>query len=540
MKVKAKHFIRTMMAVAAAGMLISAADATYSEAGPVKKISSVKINVSGNSLLINRREKKKLKVKVKPKRGVSKKVRWNSSRKSVVSVTQAGVIRGRKYGRAVISARALDGSGKSARIRVRVGKKVSRLSLPAKKMELNVNQSGNVSARVSPSKATVKRVTYRSSDKSVATVSSKGIVYGKSKGTAVITASSTDGSGKKAKCFVDVKIPTQSVKLDARDGGVRLESGKSVTINAAVYPSNASNKAVRYSSSDSRVAKVAQNGVVTGDNPGTAVIRVDAVDGKSYAVVQVEVYKVELKNEKLIAHRGYSSQAPENTTASFQLAVQNGFYGVECDIRKTYDGKFVIMHDADLNRMCGYNLDIANLDLQQLREYKITAGSNIQSYPDLKIPTLEEYLQILAKSKEVHPFIELKETFTTEELNKIVEKVKEYGLLDRTYFISIHQSNLLALKEIDGVNKENLQYVYGAESFNKLVPVSDSVIQWCIQNAIDLDTRYTLITPSQVSLLHDGGRKVNVWTVNVLDKAFELVNDANVDMLTTEYMLNSL
>lgn len=536
-----RHFFRVGIAAGALGMMISGLNETCLEAKT--KISSVKFNISGKELLINRREKKKLKVKFKPKKDIDKKLKWKSSKKSVVSVTQKGVIRGRKYGRATISVRTEDGSKKSARIRVRVGKKVTGVSLPAKKLEVDVGKSERLQAAVAPSNATIKKVKYSSSNKSVATVSSSGLIHGKSKGTASITVSSTDGSGKKAVCKVNVSIPSSSVKLDIDGGQVELEAGKTVTVNATVLPDNASNKRIRYTSVNPDVAKVSQLGVITGVSPGTTTVRVDAADGKSSAALEVEVYKVELQKENLIAHRGYSSAAPENTTAAFELAVQNGFFGIECDIRKTYDGNFVIMHDEDINRMCGYNLKISNLSLEQLKNYAITAGSNITSYPDLKVPTLEEYLEILQKSSTVHPFIELKEEFTRQELKQIVQQVKEYGLLDRTYFISIHKTNLLSLKEIqkeiEEVRTDYLQYVYGAESENKLVPVGDSVLDWCIQNAIDLDVRHTLITASGVSRMHDNGRKVNVWTVNTTQRAYELVKDMNVDMITTEYLLKS-
>ncbi len=532
------HIVRTGIVVIAAGLLVSAFHVTYSEAEK-KKISSIKIKNSGSELLINKRQKKKLSVTLKPKKGINKKLKWKSSKKSVVSVNQKGIIKGKRYGRATITARAKDGSGKVAGIRVRVGRKVSKLSLPVSVKDLDVGTSFRVRAKVAPKNATKKKVKYRSSNTKAATVSSSGMVYGKAKGTTTITAYSTDGSGKKKSCKVNVKVPSQSVKLDVESGELRLEAGKTLTINATVQPSNASNRGVKYKSTNPGVATVSQLGVVTGVSPGKTTIQVEASDGRSSAAVEVEVYKVELQNEKLIAHRGYSSEAPENTTVAFELAVQNGFYGVECDVRKTYDGEFVIMHDADLNRMCGYNLSISALALQQLKQYTITAGKNISQYPDLTIPTLDEYLEILEMSSTIHPFIELKEEFTVSELTEIVNQVKKRGLLDRTYFISIHQSNLLNLKSIDGVKKEFLQYVYGAESSNKLVPVDDTVINWCIANAVDLDTRYTLITASEVSRLHDAGRKVNVWTVNDVQKAYELVKDANVDMVTTEYLLKS-
>lgn len=534
-----KEIRKTVFLLLAAAVSVLVMHSGHTEAKTEKKVTSVKINVSGKNLLINKGEKKRLRVKVRPKKVTNKKIKWKSSRKKIVSVSSKGVIRGRRYGKAYIYACAQDGSGKRAKIRVQVGRKVSRVTLAVGTLELDVNSSVPLKAKVTPSNATKKKLTYRSSDKSVATVSSTGVVYGKAKGSANITVESTDGSGRKATCKVQVKIPSQSIQLNADGQAIRLEKEKAFTINATVQPSNASNRDVKYTSSNPAVAKVSQYGIVVGVNPGTATIHVNAADGRAAAALEVEVYEMALKGEKLIAHRGYSSQAPENTTAAFELAVNNGFYGVECDLRKTLDGKFVIMHDSGINRMCGYNLDIANLDLQQLKKYEIVSGSNVASYPGLTVPTLEEYLEILSKSDTVHPFIELKEEFTSKELKNIVQTVREYGLLERAYFISIYKSNLLALKNLEGVVTEYLQYVYGAESVNKLQPVDDNVVNWCIENGIDLDARYTLISASNVSRLHDNGRKVNVWTVNTIQKAFPLVNDAHVDMITTEYMLNS-
>lgn len=534
-----KKYIRKVtflfLAVMAAVLIIYAGHAEAKN----KKVKSVRINILGKNLLINKGEKKRLGVKVKPQNASDKKIKWKSSRKKIVSVSSQGVIRGKRYGKAYIYAYVQDGSKKRARIRVQVGRKVSKVTLPAKLLDLDVNSSVSLKAKIAPSNATKKKLTYRSSNKSIATVSSTGVVYGKAKGSANITVSSTDGSGRKVTCKVQVKIPSRSIQLNTDGQGIRLEKDKAFTINATVQPSNASNRDVKYTSSNPSVAKVSQYGIVVGVTPGMATIHVNAVDGKAAADLEVEVYEMALKGEKLIAHRGYSSEAPENTSAAFELAVNNGFYGVECDLRKTLDGNFVIMHDSNINRMCGYNLDIANLDLQQLKKYEIVSGNNVATYPGLTVPTLEEYLEILLKSDTAHPFIELKEEFADKELNKIVKIVKDYGLLDRTYFISIHKSNLISLKDIDGVRTDYLQYVYGAESTNKLQMVDDSVVNWCIEMGIDLDARYTLISASNVSRLQENGRKVNVWTVNTVQKAFPLVNDAHVDMITTEYMLNS-
>lgn len=517
-------------------------DASDSLAAPVKgneKVSSIQISGQGKGLLINKSEKKRLKVKLKPKNAANKAVSWKSSKKKVVAVDQKGWIRGRTYGTAYITAQAKDGSGKKAKIRVQVGRKVEKVQLSAQSMSLDVKTSTRLSPVVSPANATKRKLTYHSSDTSVATVSSTGVVRGKSHGVATVTASTQDGSGKKAVCKVRVVVPSKSILIDSEATGTKLEVGHSFTIGAVVQPVDASNQKLLYTSTNPQVASVSKSGTVTGVSAGTVTIHVNAADGRSSATVEVEVYKVELKEQKLIAHRGLSSEAPENTTAAFELAVQRGFYGVECDVRKTLDDEFVILHDADLSRMCGHNLVIENMDLQQVKRFYITSGANVDQYQELTIPTLDEYLEIMAKSSQVHPFIELKQEFSLTELEKIVKKVKNYGLLERTYFISFYKSNLLSLKEMAGVNPDGLQYVYGAEASNRALPVSDDVVSWCIQNAIDLDARHTLISASNVFRLHEGGRKVNVWTVNVLVTAYELVTDTRVDMVTTEYYLNS-
>lgn len=478
---------------------------------------------------------------MRPKSAGAKTIRWKSSKKSVAAVSKKGVVRGKRYGKATITALAETEAGEKAKakLRVLVGRKVTGVSLGVSRVNVDVKGAVKLQAKVSPANATKRKLSYVSSDRSVASVSSAGVIHGKSEGKAKITVSAKDGSGKKAVCSVQVVVPSRSVVVDADAHGTRLEAGKKMTIGATVLPANASNRGVRFTSSDPQVAKVSQSGVVTGLEAGTTTILAAAADGRSQAAVEVEVYKVELRDKKLIAHRGLSSEAPENTAAAFELAVKQGFYGVECDIRKTLDDQFVIMHDADLRRMCGKNLKIETMDLPQLKKYPITSGANVWQYPGQTVPTLEEYLDILADSVTVHPFIELKEPFTEAELQKIVAKVKKSGLLERTYFISMYKQNLLALKEIDGVDRKGLQYVYGAEESNKAQAVNDPLIDWCIANEIDLDTRYTLLEASHVSRLHEAGRQVNVWTVNQLDKAFELVTQLKVDMLTTEYALNS-
>ncbi|RJX24710.1 MAG: glycerophosphodiester phosphodiesterase, partial [Acholeplasma sp.] len=94
---------------------------------------------------------------------------------------------------------------------------------------------------------------------------------------------------------------------------------------------------------------------------------------------------------KLIAHRGLSSKAPENTMPAFELAgKEQRFYGIECDIHETKDHQFVISHDGDLKRMTGFEISIQDLTLEEVLSYTINSGKNIKQYKDLKIPRFEE------------------------------------------------------------------------------------------------------------------------------------------------------
>lgn len=536
---KLRIYRAIIMVLAMAGMVcLMSAQPVDAKKTKEKKIKTITISNKGKSLLINKKEKLQLKAKVKPK-SLKKKVIWKSSNKKIVSVSKKGLIRGKRYGKANIWLKAKDGSKKKAKIQVTVGRKVTTVGFTVKTQEVEVGQKLKLEPVVLPQNATDKKLTYESSNPAVVSVSSQGIVAAKAKGEAVITAKSQDGTQKTGSFVIQTKISTKNIIINGGTTGKRLEKGKTFGVSASVQPANASNKALRYTSTNPSVAVVSAGGVVTGVAEGNATIRVDAVDGHSTTSINVEVFRMEVSKQKLIAHRGFSSEAPENSIPAFEKAVENHFFGVECDIWKTLDGEFMVSHDASLKRIFGYPLDIASLTAQQIKKYYMINGANIGSYEKLTMPTLTEYLQVMKKDKEVHPFIEIKEMLKEEDLKKIVKLVKDQGILKQTYFISMYQSNLLTLQTIAGVESSQLQYVYGAEESNKSTPVSSEILSWCINNQIDLDSRLSLVTASDVYRLQMAGRKVNVWTVNTLEKAYELDNNYHVDMITTEYLLNS-
>ena len=94
---------------------------------------------------------------------------------------------------------------------------------------------------------------------------------------------------------------------------------------------------------------------------------------------------------------------------------------------------------------------------------------------------------------------------------------------------------LSRLKEELGFPAERLQYVYGAIRANKWIPVNMEVEHFLIENGINLDTRYTLLSRGNVIRLHEAGLQVNVWTVNRKKDMEYVIRELGVDMVTTEF-----
>ncbi len=173
-----------------------------------------------NTLALQKGEKYKLNWKVTPK-NLKKKVTFTSGKKSVVSIGKNGVMKAKKAGKATITIQSKTKPKKTVKLKVTVHKKLTK----AKKVSVNHKSAVLVpggrlalKATITPKKATVKKVTYSSSDKSVATVSQKGIVTAKKEGTAKITAYAQDGRGAKAVCNIKVEKNSANVEPDGGPG----------------------------------------------------------------------------------------------------------------------------------------------------------------------------------------------------------------------------------------------------------------------------------------------------------------------------------
>lgn len=252
-------------------------------------------------------EERTLTAIVSPDNASEKTLIWSSSNMSVVAV-QEGTIRGLEAGTATVSATAVDG-GKTASCSVTVIKDgdpvgpdvpttvdVTSVEISPTSLNLAVGKTSSLSANVLPSNATDKSVKWESQDGKVATVSSSGVVTAVAVGTTTIRAIASNGvSGS---CPVEVftdYVPVSKLTLSMHD--VVLEKGETYSLDVTVEPSNATNPALEWSSSNSCVT-VSSSGLLTAVSGGEANITVSAEGGKVTDVCHITV-KVPVKGVSL-------------------------------------------------------------------------------------------------------------------------------------------------------------------------------------------------------------------------------------------------
>lgn len=207
-----------------------------------------------------------------------------SSNPSVATVSDTGVITGLREGTATIYVYATNGSGAADTAYVSVTRQTASITLNKNAMELEVGETGQLTASVVTFDNTNKTVSWTSSDSTVASVSG-GKVTAKKAGTAVITAKLAANPNKSVTCAVIVKNPTAKITVPET---LNVKVGQSANLNATIAQS--ANKTLLYVSDNTKVAAVDTKGNVVGVKAGTAMITVMSAsnqDVKAYCVVTV-------------------------------------------------------------------------------------------------------------------------------------------------------------------------------------------------------------------------------------------------------------
>lgn len=258
---------------------------------------------------------------------------WNSSNTSVATIAN-GKLTAKAIGTTVITCTA--DNGVSARCTVTVNPILATsISLNQQALNLNIGSGSKLTATVLPANTTNKTVKWASTNSTVATVDQTGQVTGMAEGTAIISATTSDGSNLSTTCTVTVK-PILVTSITLSQTALELTKDETATLQATVLPANATNSQITWNSSNTAVATVSQSGLVTPVGAGSCVVTVAAVDASNVsATCQVTVLgdllyindavsvpsgqmtlPVYLKNQSSITGLQFELQLPEGVTVA--------------------------------------------------------------------------------------------------------------------------------------------------------------------------------------------------------------------------------
>lgn len=223
----------------------------------------------------------------------------------------------------------------------------------------------------------------------------------------------------------------------------------------------------------------------------------------------------------IIAHRGASFDAPENTLAAVRLAWEQGADGIEVDVMRTRDGEFVLMHDANTQRTTGHVAELAELtwsDLQQL-----DAGTWMHPrWTGERVPLLQDVLAGVPVGKKV--FIELK--FKADALRGLADVIAGAGLAENQVvlvceFLDVMQEARRLLPEHEGYWIVNLRK-QAHRADDPALP-AELVEGAAGAGLTGLSLRcMPFVDEEFVRVVEEAGQRVFVWTVNELDEALRM------------------
>jgi glycerophosphoryl diester phosphodiesterase len=229
----------------------------------------------------------------------------------------------------------------------------------------------------------------------------------------------------------------------------------------------------------------------------------------------------------VVAHRGASGYAPENTMAAFRLAVEMGARFIETDLHLTRDARVVAIHDSTLDRTTtGHGL----VDLMSIKEVRaLDAGAwfgslSAKSFVGESVPTLDEILRF-AKETDVIFYLEIKSDSTWGAEHAVVAALRDTGEAARIVILSFEPATLESVNRLDRTIMTGYLCEY---------PSNDLVERTVRAGARQIAARGDLVTSELVKRAHQAGLQVVTWTINEPDQMRRLI-EAGVDGIMTDY-----
>jgi glycerophosphoryl diester phosphodiesterase len=224
---------------------------------------------------------------------------------------------------------------------------------------------------------------------------------------------------------------------------------------------------------------------------------------------------------EVIAHRGASGTAPENTLPAFRRAEELGADMIELDVQLTRDGHPVVIHDRTLDRTTSGRGAVRRRTLAEIG--LLDAGFWFgRRFADTRVPTLGEVLEAVG----IPINVELKAAGDDGLERRVLDTVTRAGALDRVVFSSFDGASLGRLRALSG--DADLAVLWPGRAIARAVALADRV------GARSLHLRTSRVVASAITAGHAAGFAVRVWTVNA-PAEFARLTDAGADGVFTDY-----
>ena len=233
------------------------------------------------------------------------------------------------------------------------------------------------------------------------------------------------------------------------------------------------------------------------------------------------------KPVEIIAHRGASYLAPENTMASVMLGWEKGA-NVEIDVYLTKDNKIVVIHDDTTERTAGTNVNVAESTSEELR--KLDVGSfKSEEYAGEQIPFLADIVKTIPPGRKL--YVEIK--CGKEILPYLRELLAQSGKMSRIVIIGFDLETVAMSKELIDVPTYWLKGTSKTKETEQWIPHDPQLVQTAVNKGLDgLDVHYASVTKEFTDAVKASGQKLYVWTVDDPKEALRLVK-LGVDGITT-------
>ncbi len=210
-----------------------------------------------------------------------------------------------------------------------------------------------------------------------------------------------------------------------------------------------------------------------------------------------------------VNHRGFSSEAPENTMPAYRLSKEKGFRYVEADVSFTSDGVPVLLHDATINRTSNGSGKLSEMTFAEVREFDFGAWKSPQ-YAGTRIPTLDEFLSY-CRDNELLPYVELKKNggYTEAQIREIVDAVEAHGLRGKASFISFSPIFLSYVRDYDPTARLGL---LKSKPTEKDIPVLQRLRT--PDNQVFYDVKYGNLSVDVIKAYKKERIPIEVWTVD--------------------------